>query len=496
MNPFPGLRPFDAAEAALFTGRDLALRDVANHVRIAPLTVLFARSGVGKSSFLRCRLIPELRAESPVVYANEWGGRSPAQVVGELIASAADQAPGGRELPVLVLDQFEDVFKLGDDPVFLWEVLAEAFNVDAPRIHVLICIREEWLGAWSEVGDYIPRAMESLVRLNPLSESELSAAIIKPAEIGGVTMTPALADAILSDLRRSYLYGADRTYVEPGLVQLVCRRLWQEASDQKRTTVDVNLYQDLGGADRLVEEFVWQRLGREKRHGGSFTAEDRVLWAGVTNQLVIGTGIKAIVSAEGLSRKLHAADLGLDGNLIWARLPASSRRYLMRPLGKRDDQPPPDLVARITRVLETAVAADLVKRHGRGEGGVEAMGDAEPHYELIHDELGEMLQRFAADFKEWIFGRSLWWRRGFAGVLSALIVLLISYLIHRKGESIPADIIGAMFLVGIYLGFDWGLKFLGAKVGSVALRGVLRGDIPLSAPKQRQKRGGRTIRSN
>jgi len=54
-NPYPGLRPFRAEEAALFFGREALAASVATRLRLRPLTVLFARRGVGKSSFLTCR---------------------------------------------------------------------------------------------------------------------------------------------------------------------------------------------------------------------------------------------------------------------------------------------------------------------------------------------------------------------------------------------------------------------------------------------------------
>lgn len=54
-NPYPGLRPFRAEEAAFFFGREALAASVATRLRLRPLTVLFARSGIGKSSFLTCR---------------------------------------------------------------------------------------------------------------------------------------------------------------------------------------------------------------------------------------------------------------------------------------------------------------------------------------------------------------------------------------------------------------------------------------------------------
>ena len=74
MNPFVGLRPFREDERHLFMGRELASAYVETKSAVNALTLLFARSGIGKSSFLTSRLIPELRNEHPIIYLNEWGG--------------------------------------------------------------------------------------------------------------------------------------------------------------------------------------------------------------------------------------------------------------------------------------------------------------------------------------------------------------------------------------------------------------------------------------
>jgi hypothetical protein len=73
MNPFVGLRPFREEERHFFMGRELATAYVETKSELNPLTLLFARSGIGKSSFLTSRLIPDLRLEHQIIYLNEWG---------------------------------------------------------------------------------------------------------------------------------------------------------------------------------------------------------------------------------------------------------------------------------------------------------------------------------------------------------------------------------------------------------------------------------------
>src|SRR5512137_2090875 len=78
-NPWPGLRPFTETAQAFFHGRDAEIIDLFRLVRRRPLTVLFGRSGLGKSSLLQAGLFPRLRREHylPVYIRLELGAEAP-----------------------------------------------------------------------------------------------------------------------------------------------------------------------------------------------------------------------------------------------------------------------------------------------------------------------------------------------------------------------------------------------------------------------------------
>lgn len=62
-NPWPGLDPFDEADRDYFHGRTSESGELLRLVRREPLTVLFGRSGLGKTSLLKAGLFPLLRGE-------------------------------------------------------------------------------------------------------------------------------------------------------------------------------------------------------------------------------------------------------------------------------------------------------------------------------------------------------------------------------------------------------------------------------------------------
>ena len=56
-NPWPGLDPFDETDQAYFHGRSAESGELLRLVRRELLTVLFGRSGLGKTSLLKAGLL-------------------------------------------------------------------------------------------------------------------------------------------------------------------------------------------------------------------------------------------------------------------------------------------------------------------------------------------------------------------------------------------------------------------------------------------------------
>lgn len=488
MNPYPGLRPFHADEAGLFTGRELAAELIATRLRLAPLTLLFARSGVGKSSFLTCRLIPLLAETSPVEYLNEWGSARPAVAVEQRLHSLLATPRPTSERPVLILDQFEDVFKLPGSRDDLWDLLAGLVNVHDAPVSVLISMREEWLGAWVEATDYLPDALGSLVRLAPLTENEVTQAVLRPATVeGSLGVAPDLLAPLLADLRRPNAYGLGGAYVEPGMLQVVCRRLWEEAERTGRRTMDAALYQQLGRAAQIEREFVWRDLGDAGRAGAPFSPTERVIWVGLTRYLTAAPSVKAIVDATGLARRLHLRDLGAAGPAVAAAaVSRRGRRYLQASPDRRGD-PPADLVALIERVLRKGAERGFLKRQQGSAPPTDDHADAAagPRYELAHDALAGLIQQFAGEFQGWMRGRTVWLFAGLIGLLIILPLFIISWHAHGPKSALESLLFDAL-LVSII----WALRRLFAlAVEAIAyplVRRLTSGRIPLEREAERR----------
>lgn len=64
---YPGVKPFEASDAQLFFGRERDLADLMEWVKRENLTVMFGRSGYGKSSLVKAGLIPAFNANPGLV---------------------------------------------------------------------------------------------------------------------------------------------------------------------------------------------------------------------------------------------------------------------------------------------------------------------------------------------------------------------------------------------------------------------------------------------
>ncbi len=71
-NPFKGLRPYEQEDQDKLFGRDRDLILMKDRIFSSRTTLLFAGSGVGKTSFLNAKVIPELKEQYVVIWHNRW----------------------------------------------------------------------------------------------------------------------------------------------------------------------------------------------------------------------------------------------------------------------------------------------------------------------------------------------------------------------------------------------------------------------------------------
>jgi len=274
---YRGAQPFadDAVSYRTFFGRDTAATALVNQILANRLVVVYARSGVGKSSLLNAGVIPRLREAGyqPLpVRVNDLRHGPKASLLDGVRAEAQRQ---GIEFvdgepaslwkyfktaefwhddilltPVLLIDQFEELFTLQSEEareVFLLQLGELVRGVSAvggddrlggtpPVLHVVISLREDYLGLLEEAADRIPQIMDSRFRLLPMNEADALRAMTGPAAVDDpmfATRTFRFSDDLKEFLlrylsqRTTAVTGLRQRRIEPFHLQLVCQRIEQ-----------------------------------------------------------------------------------------------------------------------------------------------------------------------------------------------------------------------------------------------------------------------------
>jgi CHASE2 domain-containing sensor protein len=304
--PYVGLDYFLEEDTGLFFGRDAERKQIIGNLRASRLTLLYAESGVGKSSLLRAGVsarIRQLAARSveergsaryvPVVFS-AWGGDPTEGLITELEASVRPLVGEDATLalrhdalehaieditetfdatPLLILDQFEEHFLYErDDGDGFDDDLARCVNRRDLRANFLFSVRED---AYSLIGQRfkarIPNVYGNYLHLDFLDERAARDAVLEPVNAFNARqpngaprfeVEPELVDAVLEQVRRGRLamgeggapdVGATGpARVETAYLQLVMKRLWDEEVTAGSTRLRLETLSRLGGADTIV----------------------------------------------------------------------------------------------------------------------------------------------------------------------------------------------------------------------------------------------------
>jgi tetratricopeptide (TPR) repeat protein len=294
---YPGVRSFEEHEAAHFFGRHQASQELLLRVLSVRLLLQFAPSGAGKTSLLQAGLFPKLRHHGYfpcTVRLNEEHESLSQAVARSLRDSAREHAledpvvPDGSDTlwtllagtqlwtddlrlltPVLVFDQFEEIFTRRDEQFrkrFAQEVgeLSRAHGRQEesvehreppPPVKFIISLREEYLGKLEEMSAAIPELFHERLRLLPLSHDEAREAIVEPARLDGDWFSPRFEfDPACLEALIDFIDGASLRVrvVEPLTLQLVCQRAEDIAVARAESSANVTLtLDDFGGASGL-----------------------------------------------------------------------------------------------------------------------------------------------------------------------------------------------------------------------------------------------------
>jgi hypothetical protein len=345
-NPWPGLLPFGEADWKYFHGRDFETDLLFRKVERERLTVLFGLSGLGKSSILQAGLFPLLRRENvlPIYVRLDFSPEKPdltSQVKNAILREAERSnveapTPNPKEslweyfhrndadfwsarhrivVPLLVFDQFEEVFTLGARDrsraqatnAFLLELadLVEArpplqlrarleleppgkrpseaakFSFERHRYKVLLTLREDFLPDLEALGDKMGSVYHNRFRLERMNGVAALQAVNQAKHI----ITPEVAERVVR-----FVAAADphdelvNLEVEPALLSVVCGELNSQRLERREAQITERALE--GSQNQILSDFYERSIADLSEPVCTFVEEKLLTRRGFRNLVV------------------------------------------------------------------------------------------------------------------------------------------------------------------------------------------------------------------
>ncbi len=278
-HPWPWLEAYTADAARFFNGREQDVENLLRCVLSAPATVFFGKSGLGKTSVIQAGLTSRLKEKQllPVVVRLDhridislsiqlhsrlifscreqdllWCGEAvpssfeDSTLLWELLHDrkwSISDRQGKRWTPVFLLDQFEEIFTLQNEPAKRQAVFDELGDlvegrvppstaarlntdddlidrIDPDRLgaRFVLSLREDYLPDLETWADRIPRLGPNRYRLLPMTCEQGLAAIDKT---GGELVSTLHAHRIVEFLDQQGFSSFDPTRPRPNAIKLV-----------------------------------------------------------------------------------------------------------------------------------------------------------------------------------------------------------------------------------------------------------------------------------
>ena len=317
-NPWLDVNQYAEEQHIYFKGRSSESERFSQIVYRETLSVLYANSGIGKSSFINAGIIPQLKAMglniSPVhivfddeffnqkknveeyVYGKlkqtiKWKYRLKKEIKGcqkslwWLLHEYQPQTGNNKTIPIIIFDQFEEVFVKGDSEFLskLFALIEELSFHSLPPIvnnalsklkddtfievdnqhhyRILFSLRKEYLADfdyWTNEKYSIPQLLRNRMLLPPFTITQAEEVITsQPIVDESNKIVNGKYVATLNQVKAEIISKLDpngKGFVEPSLLSVICYRLFEKTGgdpEMQITQKDLNSI----GIDRVLRDF-------------------------------------------------------------------------------------------------------------------------------------------------------------------------------------------------------------------------------------------------
>lgn len=336
---YPGMRSFSKQEQSIFFGRSKEVQELYELVRVQNVVVMFAKSGMGKTSLLNAGLIPILEEVAPIEVRFQDTKISPLEKLKKAALDyinheKADKYSNGvhnpweifksRELtpfvenktPLLIFDQFEEFFThdFKDRNEFRKEIAHFIENkvpdrvndilIKVPRnerthellawcspikVKILFVMRSDKFHLMDELSKEIKSIINHRFSLLPLTIEKAKEAIIEPAKLDEniFKVAPFEFDELLIDDMLSIKNS--KGYVESWQLQLLCGSIEKQIILEKEEGNEITLagrhfLGGIEGIEQILNDFYINKLDEIKneteKDAAKYIIEEKLIFEG------------------------------------------------------------------------------------------------------------------------------------------------------------------------------------------------------------------------
>ncbi|NIR07682.1 MAG: hypothetical protein GTN82_19845, partial [Candidatus Aminicenantes bacterium] len=320
--PYPGLFAFQEKDKDYFFGREKEINELFDRIKDNVLTIVLGKSGIGKTSLLQAGLIPKLRVNFylPIYIKSRFDGADEINpltqiktIIEKEIQKLDKSAPFFKNLtlweyfhkvqildglvkPLLLFDQFEEIFKIGKQtperinpliveigdlvqdwiPVKVQEKYKNEsilYSDENPTYRVVFSLREDYLAHLRNFYRYMPSAVDGIYhyRVSQMKGKDAINAVLKPGK--DIIKDDEVAVEIIEKIPESQ----DADYIpyekqngsweskkiEPFLLCLFCYQVNEKRMTAKADKVALELLRDVTVKD-IVKDYYEEVINQFK----------------------------------------------------------------------------------------------------------------------------------------------------------------------------------------------------------------------------------------
>lgn len=242
-SPYQGLARFEPDDHDRFFGRDELVAALRRLTADRRFSAVFGPSGSGKSSLLRAGLVPALRehgAGKVSAIRILTPGDQPSRTHAEALLPAAGDGD-----TVIVVDQFEEVFTLCNDPAERAAFIDRLLTAQEPdsRLRVVIAVRADFYGRCAEHRALADALSDAGLLVGPMTPAELREAVVKPAQTAGLIVERELTARVVGEVAG-----------EPGGLPLMSHVLHETWRRRRGRALTVRAYEAAGGLHGAIAQ--------------------------------------------------------------------------------------------------------------------------------------------------------------------------------------------------------------------------------------------------